>query len=337
MRVALVTGSRADLNALRMVHDGLLKHTKFQPVLIKSDHWQLAIPTDIAIVCGDRYEMLETAFKLNLKRIPIVHLAGGDITGGSQDDCFRHAITKLSHVHFPTNHESAKRILQMGEDPRHVHMVGSASLDLVLQTELLDRDTTFAAVGLRTPQRALLVSFHPNTLGDTAQELSELKAALHELDIALVMIGPNRDAGWELIAAAFGALSVSHNVVYAHHFEPKVYHSLMYWCDAMVGNSSAGVYEAPSFGTPVVNIGDRQSGRLKARCVTDCDPERNDILSAIRWALSMKRFPPENPYGDGHASERIAKVLTSIDEPKLLLHKVWNDLQKTGSRQPKVA
>jgi len=337
MRVALITGSRADFNALYMVHKELCKYTKFQPVLIRADHWQLATPTDIAIICGDRYEMLEMAFKLNLNHIPIAHLAGGDLTEGSQDDCFRHAITKLSHIHFPTNHDAANRVLQMGEDPRHVHMVGSASLDLVLQTELLDRDATFAAVGLKTPQRALLVSFHPNTLGDTAQELRVLEAALRAWDGALVMVGPNRDQGWELIAASFGALSANPNVVYAHNFEPKVYHSLMYWCDAMVGNSSAGVYEAPSFGTPVVNIGDRQSGRIKANCVTDCGPERVDIIAAIAWAVAMKRFPPENPYGDGHASERIAKVLASIDEPRLLLHKMWYDLQKTGSRQPKVA
>jgi UDP-hydrolysing UDP-N-acetyl-D-glucosamine 2-epimerase len=220
----------------------------------------------------------------------------------------------------------------MGEDPRHVHMVGSASLDLVLSTELLDREAAFAAVGLQVPDKSLLVNLHPNTLGDTGVELDALADALKAIwrpNMKFIFIGPNADHGNQTIHEMFELLSSMG--VYKTNLESKVCLSLMYWCNAMVGNSSAGLYEAPSFGTPVVNIGDRQSGRLKAACITDCEPDTKDLIAAIRWALTVSKFPPQNPYGDGNACKRIAKVLAGIDNPRALLHKVWYNVYQPFS------
>ena len=366
MKIALITGSRADRNALEMVNVALLKaghDVSWVVVGSGSDkiplvNVEVAIEkihiaaigrdpagyfADLAIVHGDRHEVLAAVIGANVLGIPIVHLGGGDLTEGSQDDCFRHAITKLSHLHFPTNQDAADRIVQMGEQPERVHMVGDAGIDKIMATPTMGRDETFAAIGLTTPERCLLVVYHPNTLGDTAAELAALSEALSRRPegAAMVLIGPNADDGSDLIRKewkrkewkrlALQSGFSEHDVVYHENLPPEVFLSLMRWCDVMVGNSSAGLYEAPSFGTPTLNIGDRQQGRPIASSVTTVRADVHEITHGIKALLAFagfgKQLMVKNPYGDGHAAERIAKVICEVKDPKALLRKKWCSLE----------
>src|SRR5258706_7851436 len=278
MRVALISGSRSDRNALVMVekalkvagHDAKLAHCieLGLPPSEAFDFMAEAVPLvtkaetpDIVIIHGDRHEMLAVAAKVNILGFPIAHIGGGDITEGSQDDCFRHAITKLSHLHFASNQDSADRIVQMGEEPDRVHVTGCPGIDMVMATPTLDRIDAFAAVGLcapqctetqsyhmtvqwremaerPAPQRSLLVLFHPNTLGDTASELEALSVALSRRTEAVVLLGPNADAGGDLIRREWQRLAQNRpDTVYHDNVEPQGFYSLLKWCDVLVGNS----------------------------------------------------------------------------------------------------
>jgi UDP-N-acetylglucosamine 2-epimerase (non-hydrolysing)/GDP/UDP-N,N'-diacetylbacillosamine 2-epimerase (hydrolysing) len=328
--VEKVLASAHDVRWLRVELDG--GSPAFRAGNAISEVRQLLDPTiDLAIVHGDRHEILGAAVALNIGHFPIAHIGGGDVTEGSQDDCFRHAITKLSHLHFVTNSISAARVIQMGEDPDLVHVTGDPGVDRILATPLLGRDETFAAVGLATPARCLLVSFHPNTLGDTAPELNALSEALSQRakDMALVLIGPNADAGGDLIRAEWWRLAATcTNVVYHENLPAQVYLSLMKHCDAMVGNSSAGFYEAPYLGLPVVNVGDRQQGRIMPENIGSADAISWVIAASIKKAMARGRVKCGDYYGDGHAAERIAKIIGGIKDIKVLLRKRFFQLNE---------
>src|SRR5580693_5244346 len=248
MRIAVITGSRADRGPLDMVHAALIRAGHAVrwidvepglPVIHKSEAVSIAaitatavagdlasMPTDLVVLLGDRYEILGAAMGANMMAVPIAHLSGGDITEGSADDCYRHAITKLSHLHFPTHAAAADRIIAMGEEPERVHMVGCPGIDRILATELLDREATFRAVGLAMAPRLIVVSWHPNTLGgDTAAETGELVTALADLDeaVALAMIGPNADPGAQMIEAGFATIGQHRpNAAYHPHLDAEV-------------------------------------------------------------------------------------------------------------------
>ena len=372
MKIAIITGSRADRGALEMVWDALapahdVRWIEVGPDRPPDDRWEVAYGAaqaldrasrelwgwlggdgadlpDLVIIHGDRYEILAASLAANILGVPIAHMGGGDITEGSQDDCYRHAITKLSHLHFPTNQPAADRLLQMGEDPARVHMVGDPGIDRNMATELLGRDETFAAVGLAptfrpatnrswaSPAQCLLVNFHPNTLGDTRAELDALSRALHARPrgVSVVLIGPNADAGNDIIRQRWDWLAQSSDVVYHEDLPGCAFLSLLRWCDVFVGNSSAGFYEAPSFGTPTLNIGDRQKGRLAASSVTTVKPDAAEIANGIKALLSFagfgKHLMVKNPYGDGHAAERIAAVIGGITNPGTLLRKRFREV-----------
>jgi UDP-hydrolysing UDP-N-acetyl-D-glucosamine 2-epimerase len=294
---------------------------------------------DLAIVHGDRHEVLGAVVGMNARGIPIAHIGGGDVTEGSQDDCFRHAITKLSHLHFASHQEVAERIDQMGEDPDRVYVTGCPGIDMVMATPTLGYTETMGAVGLLDGMTAkrdlklgkcLLVLFHPNTLGDTAAELEALSVALSRRTEALVLLGPNADAGSDIIRREWQRLAANRpDTVYHDNVSPQVFYSLMKWCDVMVGNSSAGFYEAPYFGIPVVNIGDRQKGRPipynVGHTMFSADPAAISIT--ITKMMDLGRLSQQiGLYGDGHAAERIAKVIGEIKEPKALLRKKFRDI-----------
>ncbi len=308
MRVALISGSRSDRNALVMVekalkvagHDAKLAHCieLGLPPSEAFDFMAEAVPLvtkaetpDIVIIHGDRHEMLAVAAKVNILGFPIAHIGGGDITEGSQDDCFRHAITKLSHLHFASNQDSADRIVQMGEEPGRVHVTGCPGIDMVMATPVLEREETFAAVGLARPVRSLVVLFHPDTLGGTTSDhLEALSVALSRRAEALVLLGPNADAGGDLIRREWQRLAQNRpDTVYHDNVEPQLFYSLLRWCDVLVGNSSAGFYEAPCFDRSVVNIGDRQDGRVAVHVNNyRAFPTTQDIQRAIDMALAPR-------------------------------------------------
>lgn len=280
---------------------------------------------DLLLVLGDRYEILAAAMSALLSRIPVAHLCGGDITEGAMDDSIRHAITKLSHLHFVTHADARKRVIQLGENPERVFCVGSPGLDRILGASLIPKDRWLEDVGLPRRSRTLVVTYHPVTLElDPLAECRELLAALDSLgdDVAILFTGANADPGARGIDGLVHEFVASHkNARAVRSLSSDRYFSAISHADAVVGNSSSGLYEAPSFKTPTVNIGDRQKGRLRAASVIDCAGNRNEIRKAIERAQSLDCRNVENPYGDGRASECIVSILKGIGDPSSLIHK----------------
>lgn len=282
---------------------------------------------DVVLVLGDRFEILAAVQACLVHNIPVAHIAGGDTTEGAFDESMRHAITKMSHLHFVTNELSAQRVRQLGEDPRHVHVVGNPGLDHLKRLKLLDREALGESLGAPLARRNLLITFHPVTLepGESERQFGELLAALDTLgdDTALWFTRPNADTGGRALSAALDAWAAprsGHAHVHSSLGQLR-YLSLMAQVDAVVGNSSSGLYEAPSFRVPTVNIGDRQRGRLSTASVVNCAPEREAIEAAIARALTLDCTAVVSPYGDGHAAARIVAALADLPPCADLLKK----------------
>ena len=287
----------------------------------------VAMAPDVVVLLGDRFEMLAAAQACLIHKIPLAHIAGGDVTEGALDESIRHAITKMAHVHLVTNEDSARRVRQMGEDPAHVHVVGSPGLDHLHRRPLLDRPELEAALGAPLGAKNLLITFHPVTL-DEDEGLGEFDALLGALactspDTHLWFTRPNADTGGRTITARLDAFVARHPArarVYTSLGQLR-YLSLMAQVDAVVGNSSSGLYEAPSFGVATVNVGDRQRGRLSAASVLHCRAEQAAIADALQRAQSLDCSAIANPYGDGNSAPRIVSVLRALPPAAALLRK----------------
>ncbi|MGV8834192.1 MAG: UDP-N-acetylglucosamine 2-epimerase [Devosia sp.] len=288
------------------------------------------IQPDLVILLGDRYEILAGALAANILRIPVAHLMGGDVTEGALDDAFRHSITKLSSLHFVSTEAAARRVRQLGEDPRRVHAVGSPGLDLIPMLPVLSRQDLLTELGLAAPQQLLVVTFHPATAqGDSAQQLAELLAALAALpaQTAFIFTGVNADTGGQAMQHQIVEFCARHdNAIFRQSLGSRLYFSALAHCSMVVGNSSSGLYEAPSFKVPTVNIGSRQDGRIKAPSVIDAAPERQAISQAIASAMTLDCSAVANPYGDGHSSARIVAILREAEPFSDLLAKQFFDL-----------
>lgn len=282
---------------------------------------------DLLLVLGDRYEILPPVQAALVARVPVAHLCGGDVTEGAIDDAIRHAITKMAHLHFVTNAEARDRLFGMGEDPARVHLTGSPGLDRLRLTVPMERDAFFTAVGLEPHPRTLLVTFHPVTLEmDSERQCVEMLAALDALgpEVGLIFTGSNADPGGQAIDRMITAFTVGpRNACFHPSLGSERYANALRHVDAVVGNSSSGLYEAPGFGIPTINIGNRQKGRLRAHSVIDCPPERTAIRTAIERGLAGDWRGTVNPYGDGFAAERIVAVLKALDDPPTLLRKTF--------------
>ena len=278
---------------------------------------------DVLVVLGDRYEALAAATAAALMRVPVAHLHGGEITEGAIDDSVRHAITKLSAVHFVATQEYGERVIRMGEDPATVFVVGALGVDNALQTELIPQADLASDLDFRFAFPTALTTFHPVTLDDSGgiAQVEELLAAFDRLpELRVLITMPNADAGNQAIAARLAEWTAA-NATRAKAFSSlgRVrYLSAMAACDVVVGNSSSGIIEAPSFGKSTVDIGDRQAGRIRAESVIHAQPERAAIAAAVERALSSESRElaarRTNPYGDGHAAERIVDVLARATE-----------------------
>jgi UDP-N-acetylglucosamine 2-epimerase (non-hydrolysing)/GDP/UDP-N,N'-diacetylbacillosamine 2-epimerase (hydrolysing) len=313
-----------------------------------------SLAPDVLLVLGDRFEIfaaVQTALILN---IPVAHIAGGDTTEGAFDESLRHSITKMSHLHFATNTQAAERIKQMGEDPRHVFTVGSPGIDLIVQTPLLSKSELQSRLNTSLGDKLLLITFHPTTLDTVGveQQCCELFAALDHFgksdggdndggnndggknnggnsnggkDYSVLITKANADTGGRQINRMLeDYVRERGNATLVSSMGQQAYYSAMALADVVVGNSSSGLYEAPTLKTPTVNIGDRQKGRLRARSVVDCDIDREQIIAAIETALTLDCSDMVNPYGDGHASENIMAVLREFahkDKLKKLVKK----------------
>lgn len=283
---------------------------------------------DLVLLLGDRYEILAAASAALVSRVPIAHLCGGDVTEGAFDDACRHAITKMASLHFPTSAEARARILRMGEDPANVHLVGSTGLDRIRDVAPLEREEFFCTVGLPDRSPTLLVTVHPATVAeDPICESRALLEALGQMPNASVLVtGSNTDPGGVTIDTMMqDFVGQRANAAFFPSLGSLRYFSALTHCDAVVGNSSSGLYEAPSFSIPTVNIGTRQNGRRRASSVFDCPPEAVAITTTIRKALSRGRLKVENPYGDGHSAGRIVEVLRQIEDPTRLIRKRFQD------------
>jgi UDP-hydrolysing UDP-N-acetyl-D-glucosamine 2-epimerase len=294
-----------------------------------------AFHPDLVLLVGDRFEQLAAAQAALFLRLPVVHLFGGDITEGAFDDSMRHAITKLAHVHLVSNEASARVVRQLGEDPAHVHVVGSPAIDELVRRLPVDRATERAALarelGIRFGDPSLLVTFHPATLDREAPvaQLDEILSAVDTFGPAagIVVTKANADPGGRAINARIDEWAADRaNVQVFDSLGNERYHALLGAIDAMVGNSSSGLYEAPSLGVPTVNVGDRQAGRLRAASVIDVAPEAAAIRAGIDRALAGDWSKTVNPYGDGHATERIVEIIRSIAEPERLVRKRFHQV-----------
>jgi UDP-hydrolysing UDP-N-acetyl-D-glucosamine 2-epimerase len=288
---------------------------------------------DLVVVLGDRYETFAAAQAAMFMRLPMAHLFGGDVTEGAVDESIRHAITKMSHLHFATNADSARRLTQLGEDPSRVFTVGSPGIDSIKRLKLMDRETVGREVGMPLGPRNVLVTFHPVTV-----EMDRSVVALDELFTSLSMLDPefrlfftlaNADAEGRALNERIKAfVSGRPNAIAVASLGQLRYISLMNQADMVVGNSSSGIYEAPSLNVPTVDIGDRQKGRERASSVFHAAPDRDAISAAIAQALQRGRQPTVSPYGDGETSRRVADTIAAIPDFRALLRKGFYDAHR---------
>jgi UDP-N-acetylglucosamine 2-epimerase (non-hydrolysing)/GDP/UDP-N,N'-diacetylbacillosamine 2-epimerase (hydrolysing) len=286
---------------------------------------------DLLLLLGDRFEILAAAQAALVARIPVAHIAGGDTTEGAFDESIRHCITKMSHLHFATNEPAARRVRQLGENPTHIYAVGSPGLDIIKRMQFLSRKELEADLGFLFQKRNLLITFHPATLDQqpAGEQFRELLNALDSLgnDIGTFITKPNADTGGSVIIRMIDEYIGSHkHAKAAASLGQQRYLSMMAQVDAVVGNSSSGLYEVPSFKKPTVNIGDRQKGRLQASSVITCKPESADILKAIRRAFTMDCSSVVNPYGNGDSAPKIVAALKAVPDYRVLLKKHFFDL-----------
>tara|TARA_B100000959_G_scaffold244238_2_gene268063 strand:+ start:371 stop:1534 length:1164 start_codon:yes stop_codon:yes gene_type:complete len=287
---------------------------------------------DLILVLGDRFEIFSAVAAGMVARIPVVHLHGGEATEGLIDESIRHSVTKMSHLHFVAAEEYRNRVIQMGEEPDRVFLVGGLGIDSIVKMNLLARSELEESLDFKFGKKNLLVTFHPVTLEENTSEeqMEELLSALGKLKETHVIITmPNADTDGRIL---FGLIE---NFVRTHPNSKAFtslgqlrYLSCIKHVDAIVGNSSSGLTEVPSFKKATINIGDRQRGRIKADSVIDCEPLEKSILEAVRKLYSQE-FKKNlksviNPYGTGGASDAIVKVLENISFDHILKKRFYN-------------
>ncbi|MBU1666376.1 MAG: UDP-N-acetylglucosamine 2-epimerase (hydrolyzing), partial [Gammaproteobacteria bacterium] len=272
---------------------------------------------DLLVVLGDRFEVFAAVAAALVARIPVAHLHGGEKTEGAFDEALRHSITKMSHLHFVAAEEYRRRVIQLGEAPERVHLVGGLGIDNIRRLKLLDRTALEESLDFRLGEKSLLITFHPATLehATAADQMAELLAALAPLqDTQLIFTLPNADTeGRELIQMVHGFVTTHDNACAFTSLGQLRYLSCIAQVDGVVGNSSSGLIEVPSFHKGTIDIGDRQRGRLRAASVIHCEPEHQDIARALAIlyspAFQESLAGVGNPYGTGGASERVVEVV----------------------------
>ncbi|MCF8176962.1 MAG: UDP-N-acetylglucosamine 2-epimerase [Sulfuritalea sp.] len=276
---------------------------------------------DVVIVIADRFECLPIAMAAAYMNIAVAHIEGGEVTG-SIDESIRHAITKLSHLHFPASLEAAQRIERMGEDPASIHIVGASSMDVLRCIDLSnlqpvrEYQTQYGLgpmIDLQ-PKEYLVVIQHPVTTeyGENLEHITETIAALEELDMPTVWVMPNMDAGSDGINKAIRRYRERERNVRTHFFKSlpiEYYGPLLKNALCILGNSSSGIREAAFLGTPSVNIGTRQNGRQRGPNVIDVEYEKGQIVAAVKKQIERREYAPDGLYGDGYAAEKILRVL----------------------------
>lgn len=275
---------------------------------------------DTIIVLGDRYEILAAAQAAMFLDIPLAHIHGGEVTEGAFDDAIRHSITKMANIHFPATKEFAKRIYQLGESPKSVFIVGSPGIDNIFNTQRMNRDELELSLGLNLDDKIALVTYHPvtKTSNGSENDIRHLVAAIkNNPQLTYVVTYPNADGGGGDIIEQWESISHLENVKIVPSLGFRRYLSLMEWVVCVLGNSSSGIIEAPSFHVGTVNIGTRQHGRPRASSIIDVDMRENEISAAIDTCCSnefrLNAKEAENPYGQGGTAERVVNLLAELD------------------------
>jgi GDP/UDP-N,N'-diacetylbacillosamine 2-epimerase (hydrolysing) len=287
---------------------------------------------DILLVLGDRYEIFVAATCAMMMNIPIAHMNGGESTEGAVDEQIRHAITKMSHIHFPGAEYYKERIIKMGEEDWRTFNVGQSGLENIRRLSLLTKTEVEMELGLSLSKNTFLITYHPVTLDieNVEEQIDNLLCAISKFDVNYVFTYPNADFGSKTIIDKINIFKDSNENAYIFHsLGQKRYLSLMKYADVMIGNSSSGIIEASIFKMPVVNIGDRQKGRLRSENIIDVSYNENDIVKGIDMALYDLEFKSslsniKNVYGDGNTSRYIADILKNIKLDKNLLYKKLN-------------
>ena len=275
---------------------------------------------DMVVVLGDRYEILAAAEAAMIERIPIAHIHGGEVTEGAFDDAIRHSITKMSQLHFASTEEYRHRIIQLGEQPERVFNTGAIGVENVKKLSLLSKDEIEREIDFKIDDNTILVTYHPVTLGKrTAKDdIEDFVSALEERkDIRIIFTMPNSDTGSQFIVDAINRF-VERNPIRSKAYKSLGvvrYLSVMRQVAAVVGNSSSGIVEVPSFGIPTLNIGDRQKGRIAGESVYNCAPDKESILNGLNiiFSNSFKELASvvRNPYEKANTAEEIFKVIST--------------------------
>lgn len=267
---------------------------------------------DMLVILGDRTEILAIAEAAINERIPIAHIHGGEVTEGAVDDCIRHAVTKMSYLHFTSTEAYRKRVIQLGEAPERVFFVGALSTENIFNAPLLSKYEIKSDIGIPDGMLYSVVSFHPVTLENNSakEQVTALCNAMENKNEYFYLITiANSDAGGDTVNEMFDQFSKLHkNVKFVPSLGMIRYLSAVRYAEFVLGNSSSGIIEAPVFGTPTVNIGDRQRGRLMADTVINCNADTSSIIKAIDRSKSVKRAPTLM-YGDGKTSCKIVSVI----------------------------
>ena len=290
---------------------------------------------DMVVVLGDRYEMLVVAIVAMLQRIPIVHLYGGEISEGAVDDCIRHCITKLSNLHFTSTKENRKRVIQLGEDPDTVFYVGAIGVENMKKIPLLGKEDLERSLDFSLGTDTIMVTYHPVTLGKrSAQEdISDFLKALDNFpNLRILFTMPNSDQGGNSIKSAIESYCRLHSdrAKCFASLGVKRYLSAMQYVAAVVGNSSSGLVEVPSFCIPTLNIGDRQKGRTRGRSVYDCASDTDAVTNGLNTVLSQEfreqAKNASNPYEKENTAENIFRIISAYPLDQLS-QKIFYDLK----------
>ena len=291
---------------------------------------------DLIVVLGDRFEIFSAVSAALIARMPVAHLHGGENTEGAFDEALRHSITKMSHLHFVAAESYYHRVIQLGEEPKSVFLVGGLGVDNIKQLKLLDRAEIEASLDFKLGQKSLLITFHPVTLeASTAViQMNELLAALSALiDTQLIFTLPNADTYGRKLIKMVELFVAAHNNARAYTSLGQLrYLSCVAQVDGVVGNSSSGLTEVPSFRKGTINLGDRQRGRLQAASVINCEPTRTSIETALRrlYSVEFQQILNRvvNPYGQGGASAKVVETL-KLTNLNGLVKKKFHDLPIT--------
>lgn len=291
---------------------------------------------DLVILLGDRYEIFATGTAAFVLNIPICHLHGGEITNGSKDDTFRHCLTKMSSLHFVSNIKYKKRVLQLGEDPKNIFVVGGFGVDLIKNMKLIPKKKIENNLDFKFKDKNLLIVYHPENSSkkDIIDDFNQILKSLNKLkDTQIIFTNANSDIGGNIINQMIDnyVKNNSKNAIKFKSMGQLNYLSTLKVVDGILGNSSSGILEAPNLKIPTINVGNRQEGRLKAKSILDVPPKSKYICDAIRKIYS-KKFKKTldtviNPYGVGNASFNSLKILKKINFEKLK-KKTFNDILK---------